>query len=44
MRWFAAWEAAWERSILGRPGHDFERMKFAVNHGMAPLLGVKTNG
>lgn len=41
MQWFAAWEAAWRVPIFGHHGQDFERQKFAVNHGMAPLLGAK---
>lgn len=40
LRWFAMREAAWRLPVLGRHGEDFNRAKIAVNHGMAPLLGV----
>lgn len=41
MRWFAMWEAAWERPIVGRQGQEFERAKLAVNHGYAIARGAK---
>jgi len=34
MRWFACWNVAWMHLVMGEYDPEFERAKFAVNHGM----------
>ena len=41
MQFAAALEAARSLQISGTKDHAFERMKFAVNHGMAALYAKR---